>query len=225
MHPGQSLLKILLLAGLMMAATAQAANPVRYVNDHLIITLRAGEGDEYRIIKSLPSGTRLELLEQEPESKFAKVRTEDGTEGWVRSWYLSDTPTARLLLDDAQRKVERLENEGKKLQLNNRELSKDRDALQKQVADLSGDKKRLEQENAKLKDVASRPLELESSNNRLQADNDKLQEENRHLASENSELRQSTVQKWFMAGSGVLGFGIILGLILPRLRSRRSSGW
>jgi len=211
--------------GLLLAVEALAAGSTRYVNDELIITLRAGQGSEYKILKSLPSGTRLELLEEGDGTDFSKVRTEAGTEGWVRSWYLSEIPTAKLLLADAIRKAEALEAENKTLRASSSSSNKTNKDLAQQLGQFKADNATLLKENSQLKDVASRPIELESENRRLTAEISRIKQENNTFADENSKLRQSSVQKWFMAGSGVLIAGIIFGLILPRLRRNRASGW
>jgi len=217
--------RLVSLLGILLAVEVVAAESTRYVNDELIITLRAGQGSEYKIIKSLPSGTRLELLEEGNGTDFTKVRTKDGIEGWVRSWYLSKTPTAKLLLADAIRKAESLEAENKKLRASTSSSSQTNKDLKQQLDQLETDNAKLLKENNKLKDIAGRPIELESENRRLTAEISRITQENKILADENSELRQSSVQKWFIAGSGVLIVGIIFGLILPRLRRNRASSW
>jgi len=217
--------RLISLLGILLAFEVVAAESTRYVNDELIITLRAGQGSEYKIIKSLPSGTELELLEEGDGTDFSKVRTKAGIEGWVRSWYLSKTPTAKLLLADATRKTESLEAENKKLRASTLSSSKINKDLKQQLDQLEMDNSKLLKENNKLKDIAGRPIELESKNKRLTAEISRIKQENKILTDENSGLRQSSVQKWFMAGSGVLIVGIIFGLILPRLRRNRASSW
>lgn len=219
------LLRVLFLLGVMFSAQVIAADSVRYVNDHLIITLRAGQGSEYKILKSLPSGTRLELLEQTEGTDFSKVRTADGTEGWVRSWYLSETPTAKLLLEEAVSKAERLEAENKKLRSSGSASDKSNNELRQKLNKFESENAKLLKENSRLKDIASRPIELESENKRLTAEAQRINAENKQYSTENQELRQSSVQKWFMAGSGVLIAGIVLGLVLPRFRRSKSAGW
>ncbi len=213
------------LLGLLFAVEVLAAGSTRYVNDELIITLRAGQGSEYKILKSLSSGTRLELLEEADGTDFSKVRTDGGTEGWVRSWYLSKTPTAKLLLADAVRKAESLETENKALRASSSSSTKTNKNLQQQLNQFEKENARLLKENIKLQDLASRPIELERENKHLTAEISRVKQENKLLADENSALRQSSVQKWFMAGSGVLIVGIIFGLVLPRLRRNRASSW
>lgn len=225
MSAAQSISTVMLLLWLLFSVEVNAADTTRYVNDHLIVTVRAGAGGEYKVLKSVPSGTRLELLEQIEGSDFTKVRTEDGTEGWVRSWYLRDTPTAKLLLDDATQKAEQLAAENKKLLVSNDELKQANSSMEKQLHELKGKHERLSTESDKLKEVASRPIELESENKRLTSEAVQIKEENQRLSIENNKLRQSSVQKWFMAGSGVLLVGILVGLILPKFRRQRGSNW
>lgn len=225
MNFSQISVRLVVLLGLLFAVEVGAAQSTRYVNDELIITLRAGQGSEYKIIKSLPSGTQLELLEEGDGTDFTKVRTKAGIEGWVRSWYLSKTPTAKLLLADATRKVASLDAENKKLRASSSSSSQTNKDLQQQLQKTETENAKLLKENNKLKDIAGRPIELESENKRLTAETSRIKQENKILTDENSGLRQSSVQKWFMAGSGVLIVGIIFGLILPRLRRNRASSW
>lgn len=104
----------IVLFGLMVFFGGQAsAGTVRYVNDQLVITLRAGQGDHYRVVRPLVSGTRLEVLEE--QGAFARVLTPTGEEGWVRTQYLVGAPVARLLLKEASDRATRLEQEWREM--------------------------------------------------------------------------------------------------------------
>jgi len=52
-----------------------------------------------------------------------------------------------------------------------------------------------------------------------------MERELQTLTQENESLRDRSHRDWFMVGSGVTIAGIILGLILPRIRFRRRSSW
>ncbi len=199
------------------------AGELRYVSDTLVITLRAGMGDEYKILKTLPSGTAMELLEQ--QGAFGRVRLKNGVEGWVRLQYLVDTPVAKERLVKVQQHLERLERD-------NRHLNAEVERLSLRSKELAGLSDKLEQENLrlsqaneKLQSLAARPLELDRENRYLSAENSRLSAEIELVNGENLELRNSTVQKWFMAGGGVLISGILLGFLLPKLGRRKSSSW
>lgn len=67
---------------------------------------------------------------------------------------------------------------------------------------------------------------------RLKTDNDKLQSKNRLLESEvkrvQNELAASDQDRqmtWFRNGAVVLGAGLLLGLLIPRLPRRRNNRW
>ena len=83
-----TLLSALLLAG---AAGAETA----WVSDQFEITLRSGPSTSNAIERMLNSGTRLEILETDPESGYSRVRTSGGTEGYVLTRYLMNEPAAR----------------------------------------------------------------------------------------------------------------------------------
>ena len=201
----------------------QAAE-TRYVTDHLIITLRSGQGKQYQVLKTLPSGTPLEILET-TEDGYSRVRTPDGIEGWVLSRYLSEEPIARDRLAKAQKQLERL-------QADNRKLRSQVTELRKKAAELEAERDRLRSENRKLagelkhlKQVAAKPIELEEQNRTLKQQNVSLEKELQLVRQENQVLQNSTQRDWFIAGAGVLLGGILLGLILPRIRWRRRNTW
>ena len=201
----------------------QAAE-TRYVTDHLIITLRSGQGKQYQVLKTLPSGTPLEILET-TEDGYSRVRTPDGIEGWVLSRYLSEEPIARDRLAKAQKQLERL-------QADNRKLRSQVTELRKKAAELEAERDRLRSENRKLagelkhlKQVAAKPIELEEQNRILKQQNVSLEKELQLVRQENQVLQNSTQRDWFIAGAGVLLGGILLGLILPRIRWRRRNTW
>ena len=63
----------------------------RYVSDELVIMMRSGQGEQYKIIKMLKAGTPLEVLEE--GDAYLQVRAPDGTEGYVLKQFTStDTP-------------------------------------------------------------------------------------------------------------------------------------
>lgn len=200
-----------------------ASAATEYVSDQLVITLRAGQGDQYRIIQTLRSGTALEILEE--ADPFAKVRTPNGNEGWVRRQYLQDKPTSKILLDEITGKYERANTDNKRLSEELANLKKEHAALNKEHQRFVQDNKALRKENVHLNQLASRPRELEQENQFLKAESVKIKQENDRLKSENDEYRESTAQKWFMSGSAVLLFGVLLGLWLPKMRKRKSSAW
>jgi len=211
-----------LLLLLLLVAACGAAAEERYVDDQLVITLRSGQGSAYQILRTLRTGTRLELLDEEGE--YAKVRTEDGIEGWVRRQYLSDRPVAQQRLAAAE---ERLATLQRRLSEKEKALTEARSAAEsarETLQALQSEKREMAEELETLREVAAEPARLAEQNRKMRKEITRLEMETRLLQDENSGLRNRGQREWFIAGAGVLFGGILLGLLLPRLR-RRSSGW
>ncbi len=69
-----------------------------YVTDKLQLGLHAAEDTSDAPMKNLVSGTALEILER--NRFYARVRTPDGREGWVKAGYLTDEkPAAARILE------------------------------------------------------------------------------------------------------------------------------
>ncbi|MBI3771581.1 MAG: TIGR04211 family SH3 domain-containing protein [Gammaproteobacteria bacterium] len=194
-----------------------------YVSDYLVITLRAGKGDSFKVVKSLSSGMVLEVIEVDGE--FTHVRTKEGLDGWVRNQYLSEKPVARSLVDDYSKKLEQLAAENKKLKDSLAEVNREAKQLSQDQKRIVAEKTKMEQEHAQIKELAARPMELEDKNKNLSSENTAMKTELAKLRLESSEFKKNQVQKWFLAGGGVFLFGIVAGLILPRFKSRRQSNW
>ena len=103
------------IALILVAATA--TGQTLYVSDQLVITVRTGPSTENTIIANLVSGDAVQVLETNVEADYARVRTENGAEGWVLDRYLAERPVAedRLIiterdLAEAQVRIATLEN-------------------------------------------------------------------------------------------------------------------
>lgn len=218
--------RLLITLLLMFAMTgAAAAEVVKYVNDYLLITLRTGPGTQYKIEKNLPTGSRVTVLESSEDGNFSRVRTDKGQEGWVLSQYLVNKPVARLLLKQAQDELATMKQQHATLQQRHDELSKQSNAVGAERETLDQQVQQLSDELNTLKKVAARPLQLEKENDRLTEEMVELKNRLRLTEEKNAALEDSESRQWFAIGASVLFFGIILGLILPKLKPRRSDAW
>jgi len=199
-------------------ALAQAEKTV-YVIDQITITLRAGQGTQHQILRTLPSGTPMEVLRVNEESGYAQVRTKDGVEGWVLSQYLIDEPTSKIKLTAAEQKLTRLDTELKDVKAKYEQLLKDKEHWDKDLKAISGERDKLSAEIAKPREVAAEvaPQPADTST-ALPAG-----KETEMLRQENQVLKDRAKKDWFIAGAGVMLIGIVLGLLVSKLRVRRSS--
>lgn len=87
---------ILLMLGAVTAARAETV----YVAERLRIGLRAEVVETSPVVKTVETGTPLEVIEH--FDKLTRVRDPQGTEGWIEARYLSPDPPARLQLTKLQ---------------------------------------------------------------------------------------------------------------------------
>jgi len=214
---------VLLALSLLIALPALAAEETAWVSDRLELPMRAGKGTQYRILRMLKSGTRLEVLGR--EDGWAHVRTPSGVEGWVLARYLMKQPAARERLARAEKRLAELQMSESERMKRFREVSEAKEALEKQVSALEAENARLKKELADIKRTASSTLAIANENRELKKHLKQLEREQQALAQENEALQDRSNRDWFMIGAGVLIVGIILGLILPRLRVRKRSSW
>lgn len=217
--------KILLALVLLFAFTAVPAEN-RYVTDQFKITLRAGESSGHKIIKMLPSGTKLELLGSNKTTGYSHVRTSDGKTGYVLTRQLMNIPSARDRLTKAQERLQELQAEPDALSSRLSRLQTAHQSLQQKYGSLKADKEKLDKELESIRRTASNAIRISNERNELRKMVAKLTREVEDLKQENRELSNDSNQKWFLIGAAIIILGIILGLILPHLRfQKRKSSW
>lgn len=204
--------------------SANALAKVQYVSDQLVINMRSGKGNSFKIIKIVKSGTPLTILET--DSGYTKARTPKGVEGWVLSRFLIDTPVARDQLAKAQQDVAEMSAKYQQMSSQLSALKNERDTLSSSEKKLLDNKQKLNEELVKLKKIAARPMQLEAENDKLRNELVKVESEMRLLKQEYQALEDNSDQEWFITGAGVLFGGMILGLIFPKLRSgQKKANW
>ena len=199
------LLAILLLVLLPLAAAAET----RYLE--VDVTLRRGQGTEFGIVRLVPTGTPVEVLEGRPESGYTRVRAPDGSEGWVLSRYLTAEPAGLEALAAARGRVAELERELAA-------LGAERERLAREQEETAG-------ELARIRDLSAGSLALEQENQRLKATVARQASEIEAHRAERETLTSRAYREWFLVGAGVLLAGIVLGYVLPKLRWRRRRSW
>lgn len=190
------------------------AGPVRaetgYVADSCDIPIRRGASTRYKILRMAPSGTPLQILETSDAEGYAKVKTPEGTVGWILTRYLMDQAPPRERVAQLEARVAALEEE-------NRTLLDKTGALDTSRAALA----RCDEELAEIRRAASQPLAIERENRSLQREVALAREQAARLERETAALRAESERGWFIAGAGVGLGGLLLGLIVPRLSWRR----
>jgi SH3 domain protein len=198
------------LIWLVLGATAVAQT--RYVSDRTIVELRRGPSTEYLILRNLQAGEEVQVLEQNADAGYSRVRVVDGgAEGWILTRFLTAEPIARDRLAAAERNLATARERVGALEAEVGTLTRD----------LAGARTDLEQSRAAHGTASKEREENESVQQRLVQRDREVEE----LRAENSRLAGRDNQNWFLIGAGVLFGGMILGLVLPSLRRKRRSDW
>ena len=216
-----TILSIVLVFGVFANAMAET----RYVSDRLEIQMRTGKGTQFRILRMLPSGTPVEILETDQENGYSRVRVPGGVEGWVLTRLLMKGRAARDKLADAEKRLASLELENRKLSTALSELRKAKGSGDKQLGQFDKENRKLKQELENIRRTASSSLAIDAENRELKSRIVAYERQQQSLQQENSGLKDRTARDWFMVGAGVIILGMIIGLIIPRIRWRKKSSW
>ena len=196
-----------------------------YVSDELTIPLRSGTSNQHRIILFIKSGTALKILEVSEDGSYSRISTPEGKEGWVESSNLMNQPSARDRLVSASNKlnksretVKELKKAVAELKTENRNLSRQLAASEKQGSTLEGD-------IAHLKKVTANPLALANKNRTLDDDLKTATTLNEQLKSKNERLSDGSTKEWFILGAVVSLGSLLFGLLITRIRWQKKKSW
>ena len=215
----------LIILTLTFVLAGQALGETLYVSDTLEITMRSGKGTSYGITRMLRSGTQVEVLEVDKKSGYTQVRTKTGKTGWVLSRFLMKTPAARDRLAAAEKQLAELELENRKIETAMTALKDEKAKLSKNLGSLDTESRKVSQELAEIRRTASSALAIDSENKELKGRVVALERQLQTVQQENEGLKDRTARDWFMVGAAVVLLGIIVGLIIPRIRWRKKSSW
>jgi SH3 domain protein len=198
----QTALLGLLLAGMSFHALAET----RYVTDVLQLSLYEEINSKGKLLERLNSGAELELLET--SGFYARVRTQEGVEGWTKAGFLITEKPARAQLAELQS-----ENESLQQQLEQRQQALD--ASKEELARVMDNEG---QAYAEMAERVKNAEEIADTVERLQKENDAF----RHQLS--SDEIQIPI-KWGLIAAGIsLLLGSIAGIMLFDYLSRRRHG-
>ena len=170
-----------------------------YVTDILRLGLHRAEDTSDQPFRNLVSGTELEVLDR--TTNFARVRTADGQEGWVKSAYLVTDKPAQLRVAEAEAELETL-----RLELSHAEAAR-----------LSAEQQ--------LSQVAQQADAVVESSDAIEATLARLKTENADFEQRLEAYRGSIPVLWVLGALGVaLVAGFAGGLAWVDYMSRRRHG-
>ncbi len=197
----------------------------RYVSDTLIINLRTGPGNDFRILKGLRSGSHLEFIEDNIEKKFTKVATDKGLEGWVPTRFLINEPISFEKLILAQRELDKTKADLSELKSKHSEAKKQLASTKRSSKNLTEDRQKQAKELAHIKKVSANAIGLDKKNQELMEQSEELKINVDTLRADNERLQGNKDLNYILLGGALILLGLFLGWLLPKISSKRGDGW
>jgi SH3 domain protein len=198
--------------------SASVYGETMYVSDILKLTLRTGPSIENKIISVIGSGQMMDVIDFGNE--WSQVQLPNGKEGWVLSRYLTTNETNNI-------KLQRLETKHKNLMVQAAELLEENNRLKSENSRFSTEFKTNQKQLVKtqtdykaLKTEAAEFLTLKTNYKRAASQLAEQTAKAKQLEEQLSSLEMNTYIKWFLAGSGVLIVGFLIGFSTKRQRRR-----
>lgn len=210
---------------LISVATTATYAETRYITDRLEVTMRSGESNQYKILRMLGSGTALELLQTNSESGYSQVRTAEGAQGWVITRYLERQSSARVRLATAEKQLSRIKSENQKLSEKLSQFTQENRQLRTASSKLNTENEKQSQEVTRIRAISANALVLNNENSALRKQSRQLERSHQALQLENDSLKDRSDRDWFIVGGGVILLGMVIGLIIPKIRWRKKSEW
>ena len=194
-----------------------------YVSDSMKFTLRSGESNSHKIIKMLPSGTRLTLISTNKATGYTKVKTSAGLVGYLPTRFTQDKPINSWYLNKANQKLELLQSENDQIKTTLADLQTNNSSTASSNTELTKERDQLSTDLNDLRQTASNAIQLKRQRNELQERVVNVERELQQLKRAKQALEDSTSQDWFLYG-GILSFlGIFFGLLIPKISWQRKS--
>ena len=191
-----------------------------YVTDVLKVTLRTGPSIENKIIKIIESGQRVEVLN--PAQEWSQVRLFDGKEGWILNRYLISSETNKIRLDRLESEHSELKTKFKTILEENSKLKTENETLSSALSESEKALKKVRSDYKSLKTSSAEFLTLKSNYEKASRQLSEQSEKADKLEKQVAKLEFSSYIKWFLAGSGVLIVGFIIGFSTKRQRRQSS---
>lgn len=188
-----------------------------YITDRIEVGLRSSTGIEQRIITMVKTGDRVEVLEG--DNNWTKVKLPNGTVGWLATRFLVESVKPAPTADPRE------QEELRGLKEKNQVLTKEKEGLFQEKSQLVKELEEAKKQNNLL--AQEKRGTVAPAVQELTARNEKLEKEvvvyKKQLAETGKTEKNSSSEsqvKWFLAGSGVLFLGLLLGWLTSRTRRK-----
>lgn len=166
------------------------------------VDLRTDLGPSSKSIRMVDGGAEVEEVRRLPKLGFSKIKLASGEIGWIPSIRLSsEAPDPGQLILASQNL-----------------LGLPVKQLEKEIANTQTELNIVRQASLTARSMQEEREQLQITARQLQAELEKTRAEKAALNADQKQL-------WFAMGAGTLLSGIVLGLIIPRMKPKRRNVW
>ncbi len=196
-----------------------------YLTDKMNFNMRSGPSSKYKLLETLPSGTKLTLLSENKSNGYSQVKTSSGLVGFLPTRFTQDKPASLWYLEQANKNLEKLSAENQQIKAALADLQKNSSRTLSSNEALTKERDQLSTELNELRQTAANAIQIQRQRNELQERVVTTERELEQIKRAKQALEDSTSQDWFLYG-GILSFlGIFFGLLIPKISwNRRSHG-
>ncbi len=218
-------LQFILFSFLSLAIATSLYAETRYISDQLLVTVRSGKGNQFKILETLPTSTPVTVLEV--DKNYVKVLTAKGAEGYILRHYVTTSLPKKVQIKQLKKEIaglqQQLETQQQEFQTYLDESASRKTQLDELSTQLDQTRQSLEKQEVEYKTLLSNSenvLSLTEESQHLVEENNLLNSELLILREENQNFHRSNMIQWFLAGAGVFLGGWIIGKI-SRKKQRR----
>ncbi|MGB4497683.1 MAG: TIGR04211 family SH3 domain-containing protein [Methylococcaceae bacterium] len=219
-------MKKTLFALLMLTSSTvmSAPNDIVYVADDYNLTLWSTSNYTGKI-QVLPTGSPLTIIGEHATSNgLIKVKTIDGTEGFIKFKYVKKEAPEHDRDDISAKNIAALQGQISKLEV---ELKAAKAVVTPGTTleqSLATERDKLSRELNELKKISGSAVQLKTERDELQERYVAVERDLQQVKLENQALQDTANQDWFLYGGMLALVGVLLGFILPKLSWKRSRG-
>lgn len=219
-------MKKILLSALILASSVAISAPsdIVYVADDYNLTLW-GTSNYTGKLQVLATGSPLTILGERPTSNgLIKVKTIDGTEGYIKYKYVKKEAPEHDRDDIAAKNIAALQGQISKLES---ELKAAKEVITPGTTleqSLATERDKLSRELNELKKISGGAVQLKNERDELQERFVTVERDLQQVKLENQALKDTANQDWFLYGGILALVGVLLGFILPKLSWKRNRG-
>ncbi len=197
----------------------------RYVTDDFKVMLRTGPSVQNKIVDSLNSGKRLEVLREDAGNGHSQVQTADGKIGYVLTRFLSVNPSSRSRVKYLEGQLKKLRSKPGELQALLATSQEENQELITRNLTLTNQFKQASQELTRIKEVSADAVNLSQRSAKLESEVQQLLLQLDDIRIQNEVLKDQSAKRWYVLGGGTVLIGLLLGWILSIAKRPRRQSW